>query len=552
MGEERRHVHARFFLYHGKHRRSPARHRQVMKKTENITAAALLLASSILLSRILGYVREMLLAYKFGASSTTDAFYAAFQIPDLLNYFLAGGALSIAFIPLYNRVQSRYGEAEAHKLMATVLGTLGGLVVLLTAVLWVEAEPLIRFQFPKFDEPTTALCVYLTRIVLPAQIFFVTGGIIQAVLLANRNFQAAALAPLIYNACTILGGVLLASTCGIAGFSVGTLIGSFLGPFLMPLLYARKHIPIRLRIAPLDKHFLIYMAMAAPLMFGQTLLTLDEWYGRWFGALLASGSVAHISYARRLMQVPIAVIGQAIGAAALPTLAKLWAEDKVKELNKVLLQTMQTGLALSVLAGAGFVALARPIVELVYEHGAFNAIDMEIVALLTVTMGFAVPGWIAQQIIVRAFYARGDTWRPMALGTILSVLVIPLYMNFANAHGVQGLAAAGVVGMTANAVATILYARALHGAPKFIPLLLSFGSSLLIAIPSIAFAWFVLRMRVAHIPLPDLPLKWKSLLDLCLGGGAFAAVALPGIWLVGEEGLQEYLEKLAKRLLRLR
>jgi putative peptidoglycan lipid II flippase len=522
-----------------------------MKKTENITTAAILLASSILLSRIFGYVREMLLAYKFGATETTDAFYAAFQIPDLLNYFLAGGALSIAFIPLYNRVQARSGKDEANKLMATVLGTMGALVVVLTAVLWWKAEALIRFQFPGFDEPTTALCVRLTRIVLPAQIFFVTGGIIQAVLMANRSFHAAALAPLIYNVCTILGGIFLDASFGIAGFSIGTLVGSFLGPFLMPLLYARRHIPIRLRIAPTDRNFGFYMLIAAPLMFGQTLLTLDEWYGRWFGALLTSGTVAHLSYARRLMQVPIAVIGQAIGAAALPTLSRLWAEDKVKELNKVMLQTMQTGLALSVLAGAGFIALARPIVELVYEHGAFNVIDAEIVAILTLTFAFAVPGWIAQQIIVRAFYARGDTWRPMALGTILSILAIPLYLKLSETEGSRGIAFAGVIGMTASAVATILYARAVHGAPKFVPLLLSLGSSLMIAAPAIFGAWAVLRLRIAHLPLLDWHLKWVALFDLCLGGGVFAAIALFGIWLVGEEGMQDYLGKIASRLLKL-
>ncbi|MEZ0224828.1 MAG: murein biosynthesis integral membrane protein MurJ [Alphaproteobacteria bacterium] len=522
-----------------------------MKKTESITTAAILLAFSILLSRILGYVRDMLLAYKFGASSTTDAFYAAFQIPDLLNYFLAGGALSIAFIPLYNRVQARDGDAAAHKLMATVLGTLGAVVIALTAVLWWKAEALIRFQFPNFDASTTELCIKLTRIVLPAQIFFVTGGIIQAVLLANRSFHAAAIAPLIYNACTILGGFLLYECCGIAGFAIGTLAGSFLGPFLMPLLYSHKHIPIRVRIALTDRNFLIYMAIAAPLMFGQTLLTLDEWYGRWFGALLASGTVAHLSFARRLMQVPIAVIGQAIGAAALPTLSKLWAEDKVKELNRVMLQTMQTSIALAVLAGAGFIALARPIVELVYEHGAFNVIDAEIVAILTLTLAFAVPGWIAQQIIVRAFYARGDTLRPMVLGTVLSILAIPLYMKLSETDGVKGLAYAGAIGMTVSAVATILYARAVHGSPKFVPLLLSLGSSLMIAGPSIFAAWAILRLRVAHLPLLDWHLKWVALFDLCLGGGVFAAIALFGIWLVGEEGMQDYLHKIIKRVFKL-
>lgn len=522
-----------------------------MKKTENITAAALLLASSILLSRILGYVREMLLAYKFGASKTTDAFYAAFQIPDLLNYFLAGGALSIAFIPLYNRIHAKSGEKAANALMATVLGTLGLLVISLTALLWWKAEALVRFQFPRFDEEATALTVSLTRIVLPAQIFFVTGGIIQAVLLAHRHFHAAALAPLIYNGCTIAGGLLLYPCCGIAGFAFGTLAGSILGPFLMPVLFSYKHIPLRIRIAPRDRDFLIYLAIAAPLMFGQTLLTLDEWYDRWFGALLGAGSVAYLSFARKLMLVPIAVIGQAIGAAALPTLSKLWAENKVPEMNRVLLQTLQTGIALSVLAGAGFYALALPIVRLIYEHGAFNAIDAEMVALLTATFGFAVPGWITQQIAVRTFYARGDTWRPMVLGTIICVLAVPLYLYMARNFGVNGLALAGAIGMSFNAVATLAYARALHGAPQIVPLLLSFFSTLLIAAPSVGATWWVLPRARALLPLADMHPKFTALADIAIGGLVFGLVALPGIWLVGEKGLQDYLGRILKKSLKL-
>jgi len=519
-----------------------------MKKTENITTAALLLASSILLSRILGYLREMLLAYKFGASSTTDAFYAAFQIPDLLNYFLAGGALSIAFIPLYNRVLRKNGEQAAHDLMANVLGTLGLIVVAMTAVLWVNADALVRFQFPKFDNDTVALTVYLTRIVLPAQIFFITGGILQAVLLAHKNFHAAALAPLIYNSCTILGGYFLYPFFGIAGFAIGTLVGSVLGPFLMPLLFSFRHIPIRLRVKPRDRDFVVYLAMAAPLMFGQTLLTLDEWYGRWFGAMLTTGSVAHISYARRLMQVPIAVIGQAVGAAALPTLAKLWAEDKVDELNKTLLQTLKTGLALSVLAGAAFFAAARPIVGLVYEHGAFTRDDSLVVSALTAIFAFAIPGWILQQISIRGFYARGDTWRPMVLGTLLSIAVIPLYMFLAHAQGVDGLALAGAIGMTLNAVATLLFGYHLHKAPELKPLLRVFLQTMAIAVPAVAAAKIAIWLREMIAPMDGWQHKYIALCDLCLAGAAFGIVAVPAVFLFGEDGLKQYCRKILRKL----
>jgi len=517
-----------------------------MKKTENITSAALLLASSIMLSRLLGYLREMLLAYKFGATWTTDAFYAAFQIPDLLNYFLAGGALSIAFIPLYNRVLAKEGEDAAHRLMAVVLGTLGVTVAALTLVIWWQAENLVRFQFPKFDNVTIGLTVALTRIVLPAQIFFITGGIIQAVLLAHKNFQAAALAPLIYNLCTIIGGVVLYPSLGIAGFALGTLAGSILGPFLMPLLYSRKHIPVRFRIEPRDKNFILYLSMAAPLMFGQTLLTLDEWYGRWFGAMLAAGTVAHLAYARRLMQVPIAVIGQAVGAAALPTLAKLWAEEKTEEMNRTLEQTLKTGLALSVFAAAGFYVAATALVMLVYQTGAFTPADTRIVATLTALFSLAIPGWILQQIAVRGFYARGQTWRPMILGTLLSAVAIPLYMFLAKLGGAQGLALAGAIGMTANAIATLVYARHLHGAPALKPLLAVFLRSFIIAAPAVAAGFGLILLRVNI--LPDLAPKVKAVLDLGLVAIAFGAIALPGIFFFGEEGLRRFLQKLMRKI----
>lgn len=520
-----------------------------MKKIESIPAAAGLMALSILLSRIFGYMREMLLAYQYGANGTTDAFYAAFQIPDLLNYFLSGGALSIAFIPLYNKVIARDGEAAAQKMMESVLGTLGVIVVTATAVLWWQAEALIRFQFPRFDEETTAMTVQLTRIVLPAQVFFITGGIIQAVLLAHKNFHAAALAPFIYNICIIAGGYFLHDSFGIQGFAIGTLAGAFLGPFLMPVLFAYRHIPLRARFAPREKVFLTYLALAAPLMFGQTLLTLDEWYNRWFGALLPAGSVAYLSYARKLIQVPIAVIGQALAAAALPSLSKLWAEGKIDELNKNLLQTMRVGLGLAILASAGMFIFAGPIIAIVYQHGAFSPGDASVVADLVIIFSLAIPAWVLQQISLRAFYARSDTWRPMLLGTLLSLAVIPLYMSFGKSFGIYGLAYAGVAGMYLNTLATMIFARRLHKAPKFLPLLVSLCRSMCIAIPAAAAAITVLRYRAVHFAAVDMSSKLDAFMDVFIGGSAMILIAVPAFFIFAGDDLRQGMKNFLKRRL---
>jgi len=489
----------------------------------------------------------MLLAWRFGASAETDAFYAAFQLPDLLNYLLAGGALSIAFLPIYHRLRAREGRDAADALVREVLGTLGTLVVLATAVLIWQAEPLIELQFPRFAPETQALTVRLTRIVLPAQVFFVVGGILNAVLLAQERFLAAALAPLLYNLGVIAGGVFLAPVLGVDGFAWGALAGSLAGPFLAPFWIGRGRMPMRPRFAPFGRRFATYLVVAAPLMFGQTLLTLDEWYDKWFGGLLAVGTVAELGYARRLMQVPVAVVGQALAAAALPTLARLHSQGRHAELDATLLRTLRTGLGLGLLAGAGSAAVARPLVAAVYQRGAFTAADTAAVAPLLALFALAVPAWVTQQIAVRAFYARGDTWRPMLLGTAVALGAAPLYYALAQRLGAVALPLAGLLGMSANALATLLLARRLHGAPPLGALVGSGGRALVLAVLAAGAAWAAQGLRAAWVTLPGL-LGWLA--DLAAGGAAFAAVTLLLLPALGDDVLRGALGRLLRRLAR--
>ncbi len=185
---------------------------------------------SVLASRALGYLREMYIAYAFGAGHSTDAYFAAFQIPDFLNYILAGGTASITFISIYTRHVSRDDEAGAQHAFNVTITIMSSVLLLGTLMLEFFTPQLVRLVFPKFSADQIELCVHLTRILLPGQIFFYAGGIVSAVLLAKRMFLYPALSPALYNVFIILGGVLGARYLGIESLAWGALAGALAWP----------------------------------------------------------------------------------------------------------------------------------------------------------------------------------------------------------------------------------------------------------------------------------------------------------------------------------
>ncbi len=505
----------------------------------------MLLAGSVALSRVLGYVREAVLSRVLGLGAEVDAFRAAFMLPDLLNHLLAGGALSIAFIPFYTRIRDRDGEADAERFLAVIFGTTGALAIAATVVLWVAADRLVAVQFPAFSSEQAALTTRLTRILLPAQIFFVAGGVLRGALMARGHFASQSLAPVLYNLGIIGCGIALGTRIGAEGFAWGALLGAFVGSFLTAWIEAGRVPGLRpaARISASDPSLHRYLVSALPLMLGVTLLTVDEWYDRWFGALLAAGSVAALAYARQLMQLPVAVVGQAIATAALPTLARLAAERREQELHETLLGALRAGLALACLGASAAYVFADPLVAFVYEGGRFTAADGERVAALLRIFAFAVPAWIAQQIAVRGFYARGDTWRPMWLGTLVALAAAALYFALGQRYGATGLAVAGVIAMTANALATLVLLRVWFGGPS----LSALGQTTVRASAIAALA------GLAAGALPRLGAGWLAALgDLALGGALFALVALAGVQLVGDAPMRGAVRAIVRRLLRRR
>jgi putative peptidoglycan lipid II flippase len=243
------------------------------------------------------------------------------------------------------------------------------------------------------------------------------------------------------------------------------------------------------------------------------------------------------------MQLPVAVVGQAIATAALPAFSSLWSAGRRAELDRALLTTLQVALGLSLLAAAAGIVFATPIVSLVYEHGSFSGEDAIRVSLLFAIFSLAVPAWVTQQIALRAFFARGDTWRPMLLASGLALAAIPLYRALGARLGAGGLALAGVIAMTVNALATIALARVLHGAPNLRPLLTSAVRATAVAVvASLCGTWVLLDRAAAPNPA----------YDLLVGGAVFGVVAVLGVLAIGDAPMRAALRAVIRRIFRAR
>ncbi len=429
--------------------------------SQRMGLAAVILAVSILLSRVLGFLRDAVIANQYGASAMTDAYYAAFTLPDLMNYFLAGGTLSITFIPLFSSYVSRNDEEGGWRLFSTVATTMGCALILVSTLGIVFAPTLVGLLNPGFsDAEQMQMAVTMTRIVIPAQIAFYLGGLLQATLFVREVFWPSAIAPLIYNGSIILGGLLLDPWFGIQGFAIGVVIGAVLGPLALPLWAARKTMRFQFRFAPRDADFRAFLWLTLPLMVGVSLVTVDEWLLKYFGSMHEQGAITWLNNSRKLMMVLFAVIGQAAGQAALPYLSRMFHEGNEREMGEMLAQSLQRVIFLSIISAAGLIAIAYPLVHLVFRHGEFSLADADGTAELLVFFSFGLMAWSAQTVMVRGFYARQDTITPMIIGTVVAVCVLPIYYLFDHFFGLAGLAGATSLGITINVVVTaIVYRR---------------------------------------------------------------------------------------------
>jgi putative peptidoglycan lipid II flippase len=323
-----------------------------MSRRTTIGTAALVVSGGIVLSRILGLLRDLLIANLLGATSAGDIYFAAFFIPDLLFYLMAGGYMTITFIPILSRYFVDEDDEGAWRSFAAVVRPVVLVMTALTLATILFARPLVDLLFVQLSDwlPVSesaksltdgqlAEVASLTRVVAPAQLFFLLGSLLMAVQYAKRKFLIPALAPLVYNLSIIAGGLIswAAGDPSPAGFVWGALAGAVLGNFALQI-YGARRAGLRWMPATPWRHPSLweYAVLALPLMLGQSIAVLDEQFVRLFGQWAGEGSITQLGLARRLNMLPVGMIAQAAGVAAYPFLARLFAEGKHAELAATL------------------------------------------------------------------------------------------------------------------------------------------------------------------------------------------------------------------------
>ena len=426
-----------------------------MSRPLRMGAAAAVVSASILISRLLGLGREALLATLIGVNTEGDLYRDAFLIPDFLNYLLAGAYLTITLIPILSRHLEREDPEGASRAFTSVFRFVGWAILGLTAAMWIAAEPMVSLVFPRVPDPERL--VSLTRLVLPAQVFLVMGALLMAVQYTHRRFLIPALAPIIYNVGIIAGGLIGAAIGEPTPetFLWGAVIGSAIGNFGLQWLGARSTGTWLTRVPRGESSVKEYLILALPLMLGQSIAVLDEQFVRLFGQIDV-GATAALSFARQLNMVPIGVIAQAAGVAAFPFLARLAAGGDLEGLTRTTGRAARNTVFVAAAATAALVVLARPLVRLLYQHGEFTAADSELVASLLVLYAFSIPAWGLHQILSRHFYAKRMMWRVVIIGTVGTLIAIPVWLGLYSTMGVEGFALASTLVMSAYAIALLV------------------------------------------------------------------------------------------------
>jgi putative peptidoglycan lipid II flippase len=427
-------------------------------------SATVLLMASVTASRLIGLVRVKYIAWLLGRSAAADAFNAAFQLPDMVSYFLVGGAASITFITILSRYRDEGREHDGERAMSAILTmmalVLGGAILLAEFV----APLYVRWWFSGFPAEKAALCTHLTRILLPAQLCFFAGGVFGAVLLVRRIFSVQAVAPLIYNTCIILGGVLggifLVHRASVSSLAVGAVAGAFCGPFLLNAIGAH-HVGVRFRpiFDPSNPGLREWVRMSIPLMLGVSLVTADNWIINYFASHVG-GAITLLTYAKTVFTAPVA-LGQAAGAASLPFLASLFGKSDRAPFARAVNSAVSRILAFSLLLSGFMIAMALPLVDVLVRGGAFHRADSTAMAVYFAIFSISLCLWSAQALYARAFYAAGNTITPMVAGTLVTAASIPVYWALYRSMGPAGLAVASDIGifLQTSVLAVLLHRR---------------------------------------------------------------------------------------------
>jgi putative peptidoglycan lipid II flippase len=407
-----------------------------------------LIGSATMASRVLGLVREQVMAYLFGAGNAVDAFNVAFRIPNLVRDLFAEGAMSAAFVPTFTRYLGRHGRPAAWRLGNHVVNALVVVTGLLVVLGMVFAAPLVGVlagdyaQVPgKFE-----LTVQLTRIMLPFLTLVALAAAFMGMLNSLDRYFVPALAPAMFNVGSILCTIALVPVMmrlgwpAIHAMAIGVLVGGLCQLLLQWPLLLREGFAYRPALDPSEPGLRQVLFLMGPGTLGLAATQVNVFVNTWLATGEGTGAVSWLSYAFRLMYLPLGVFGVSIATAALPAISRRVADQDVDGLRQTVTSGLGMMLALNVPATLGLIVLSQPIVALLFERGAFTAADTEATAGALVYYAIGLTGYAVVKIVSPTFYALHESRVPVAV-SVLSVLTnAALNIAFVRWFGYRGLA----------------------------------------------------------------------------------------------------------------
>ncbi len=393
----------------------------------------------VLLSRVLGVVREIVIGHFYGQGTTTDIYTAAFRIPDVLQYLVAGGALATVFVPVFTEYWEKGQKKDAWRVFGSVISIVAVVAAILVVVMELLAGPLARWMNPHLGidgwfytpesiqlqkEQAWEKTAALSRILLPAQWCFFVGGLMMGTLNARKNFLIPAIGPLVYNGGIIIAAALFnRSGTTIAPLCWGAFLGAFLGNFLLPLATLfQMRAPLLLSFDTRHPGVRKVGQLMLPALLGLSLSQLGFWITPTFAR--GEGVISALRNAYALTQAPIGVFAQASAIVIFPTISALAARGEWAEFRREIHFGIRRILFLTVPASLFMAVLAEPLTTAIFQTGKFDAHDVGMTSGVLWCYSLGTFAWSAQAVLARGFYARQDSKTPLNI----TKLMIPVFV----------------------------------------------------------------------------------------------------------------------------
>ncbi len=429
--------------------------------TDKVIKAAGVVGLGTFLSRILGLVRLQVIAYTFGYSAITDAFWIGFTLPNLLRSLLAEGALSTAFIPVFSEWLAKKGEKEAKRLANNVLNILMLLLVVVVGLGIFFAPwyvPYLAFGFRKIPSQL-GLAIKLTQVMFPFLFFISLAALAMAFLNCKGHFATPAFAPLLFSVAVILSALFLTPQFGIYSLAIGVVVGGGLQLlFQIPSLIQRGfgYCPA---LSFKDPGIRKIGKLIVPATVGGITLQFNVLINRVFASTLVPGSISALLYAMRLIQFPLGLFAIALSTAIFPTLSSLAAKKRVGELREMVSLGVRMVLFVLVPSSVGLIIIRGPLISLLFQHGAFLAEDtvMTAEALVYYSLGLFAMGEV--MVLTRAFYSLQDVFTPVKISILILILNVLLNFLLISPLKHSGLALATSLSMFTNGAILLVLLR---------------------------------------------------------------------------------------------